>query len=63
MKKTLGVELVDEIRQHTHVLSEYVQTRLTETDNQFHSVQKELKDLESGLQDRIGNLESVCKTK
>ncbi|CAC5378847.1 GTPase IMAP family member 4,GTPase IMAP family member 7 [Mytilus coruscus] len=60
-KKTLGLEIVDEIRQHTHVLSEYVQTRLTETDNQFHSVHKELKDLESGLQERIENLESKTK--
>ncbi|XP_052080610.1 uncharacterized protein LOC127718585 [Mytilus californianus] len=58
MKKTLGLEIVDEIRQHTHVLSEYVQNRLAETDNQFHIVQKELKDLESGFQQRIRNLES-----
>lgn len=57
---TLGLEIVEEIRQHTHVLSEYVQTASTEADNQFIRVHNELKDLENGLQERIKNLENVC---
>ncbi|XP_076088220.1 uncharacterized protein LOC143058633 [Mytilus galloprovincialis] len=54
----LGLEIVEEIRQHTNVLSEYVQTLCTETDSQFINVKKELKDLENSLQDRIGKLEN-----
>ncbi|VDI18987.1 Hypothetical predicted protein, partial [Mytilus galloprovincialis] len=54
----LGLEIVEEIRQQTHVLSEYVQALCSETYSQFISVQKELKDLENSLQERIRNLES-----
>ncbi|XP_052081049.1 uncharacterized protein LOC127718996 isoform X1 [Mytilus californianus] len=58
---TLGLEIVEEISQHTHVLSEYVQTLCSETDSQFIRVQTELKDLENGLQKKISNLERVCE--
>ncbi|XP_063416405.1 uncharacterized protein LOC134698047 [Mytilus trossulus] len=43
----LDVEIVDEIRQQTHILSEYAQRVCEETDRQFVTVQKELTDLES----------------
>ncbi|VDI32266.1 Hypothetical predicted protein [Mytilus galloprovincialis] len=58
----LGLEIVDEMRQQTHVLSEYVQTLCTEADSQFIKVQKELREFENGLMEvleRIRNLENV----
>ncbi|XP_076088323.1 uncharacterized protein LOC143058765 [Mytilus galloprovincialis] len=51
------VNITDAIRQQTHVLIEYVQHGLTETDNQIMEVKKELQDLESGLHERIKKLE------
>lgn len=38
---------MDEIRQQTHILSEYVQRVCTETDSQFSTVEKVLTDLEN----------------
>ncbi|XP_076087982.1 uncharacterized protein LOC143058366 [Mytilus galloprovincialis] len=55
---TLGLDIVGDIRQQTHILSEYVQTLCTETDSQFIKVQKELSRIENDLQERIKNLES-----
>lgn len=58
----LGLEIVDEMRQQTHILSEYVQTLCTEADSQFIKVQKELREFENGLMEvleRIRNLENV----
>lgn len=55
----LGLEIVDEILQQTHILSQYAQTVCTETDRQFNRVQEELIGLESGLLERIKTLESV----
>ncbi|CAG2209520.1 unnamed protein product [Mytilus edulis] len=60
---TLGLEIVGDIRQQTHVLSEYVQTLCTETDSQFIKVQKELSRIENDLQGRIKSLESVYTLK
>lgn len=57
----LGLEKLQEISQHTHILSEYVQTLCTESDSLFIKVQTELKDLENGLEDRISNLKRVCE--
>ncbi|XP_063411165.1 uncharacterized protein LOC134694100 [Mytilus trossulus] len=54
----LGLDIVGDIRQHTHILSEYVQTLCTESDSQFIKVQKELSRIENDLQGRIKNLES-----
>ncbi|XP_071138271.1 uncharacterized protein [Mytilus edulis] len=58
-----GLEIVDDIRQQTHVLSEYVQILCTKTDDQFIKVRNELKDIEDSLQKRIRYLESVKKLK
>ncbi|XP_076088649.1 uncharacterized protein LOC143059071 [Mytilus galloprovincialis] len=58
----LGLEIVDEMRQQIHVLSEYVQTLCTDADSQFIKVQKELREFENGLMEvleRIRNLENV----
>ncbi|CAG2226744.1 unnamed protein product [Mytilus edulis] len=55
---TLGFKHSGDIRQQTHILSEYVQTLCTETDSQFIKVQKELSRIENDLQGRIKNLES-----
>ncbi|XP_052081165.1 uncharacterized protein LOC127719182 [Mytilus californianus] len=60
---TLGLEIAEEIRQHTHVLSKYVLAPMDETDDQFIRVHKELNDLETGLQkylERIQKLESMA---
>lgn len=59
---TLGLEIVGDIRQQTNVLSRYIQTLCSETDNQIIRLQTELKDFENNLQERILNLESVCKS-
>ncbi|XP_071150632.1 uncharacterized protein [Mytilus edulis] len=61
---TLGLEIVGEIRQQTHVLSRYVQTLCTETDSQFIRVQKELSNLVNSLEEheeRLKSLESIAK--
>ncbi|XP_063412537.1 uncharacterized protein LOC134695249 [Mytilus trossulus] len=61
---TLGLEVVGEIRQQTHVLSRYVQTLCTETDSQFIRVQKELSNLVNSLEEheeRLKSLESIAK--
>lgn len=53
------------MRQHTNVLSEYIQTLCTETDNHFVNMQKELRELENGfveMLERIHNLENVGET-
>ncbi|XP_071149198.1 uncharacterized protein [Mytilus edulis] len=57
----LGLDIVEEIREETHNISKYVQNVLTETDNQFFKVQKELKDLENGLPEKIRYLENESK--
>ncbi|CAG2229627.1 unnamed protein product [Mytilus edulis] len=57
----LGLEIVEEMRQHTHILSEYVQTLCTSADSQFIRVQKELKNLKHILEERIKNLEHVAE--
>ncbi|CAC5391178.1 unnamed protein product [Mytilus coruscus] len=54
----LGLEIVNDIHQQTHILSEYVLTLCTEADSQFLKVQQELNDLENSLQERMRNLES-----
>ncbi|CAG2222922.1 unnamed protein product [Mytilus edulis] len=54
----LGLEMVDEIRQQTHVLSEYMQTLCTEADNHFIKVQKELRGFENDLLEGIRKLEN-----
>ncbi|CAG2251718.1 unnamed protein product [Mytilus edulis] len=60
---TLGLEIVGDIRQQTHVLSRYVQTLCTESDSQFIKVQKELSRIENDLQGRIKSLESLTMDK
>ncbi|CAG2196363.1 unnamed protein product [Mytilus edulis] len=58
----LGLEMVGDIRQQTQVLSRHVQTLCTATDIQFIRMQKEFKStVETDLQDKIKNLESVCQ--
>ncbi|XP_052080612.1 uncharacterized protein LOC127718586 [Mytilus californianus] len=57
----LGAKIADEIRQQIHVLGEYVQHGLTETDIQIFKVKEELQDLENGLQEKIRNLENKTK--
>ncbi|XP_076087763.1 uncharacterized protein LOC143058186 [Mytilus galloprovincialis] len=57
----LGLEIVGEIRQQTHILSSYVNTLCSEADGQFIRVQEELTRVENDLQGRIQSLESVCK--
>ncbi|XP_052080990.1 uncharacterized protein LOC127718961 isoform X2 [Mytilus californianus] len=50
----LDYEVVKEISQQTHVLSEYVQTLCTKTESQFITkLQIKLKDLENDLQESI----------
>ncbi|VDI17822.1 Hypothetical predicted protein [Mytilus galloprovincialis] len=56
---TLGLEIVGEIRQQTHVLSRYVQTLCTETDSQFIRVQKELSNLVNSLEEHEERLKSL----
>ncbi|VDI72551.1 Hypothetical predicted protein [Mytilus galloprovincialis] len=57
----LDVEIVAEIRQQTHILSEYAQRVCKETDIKFVKVQKELTDLESKYKEldvKLKNLET-----
>lgn len=54
-----GVEIANAISQQIHVLIEYVQHGLTETDIQIIKVKEELQYLENSLQGRIRHLESV----
>lgn len=58
---TLGLEIVEKIRQQTHVLSKYVQTLCSESDSEFIRVQEELTRIKNDLHERMRNLESVCK--
>ncbi|XP_052080702.1 uncharacterized protein LOC127718687 [Mytilus californianus] len=58
---TLGLEIVGDIRQQTHILSRYLQTLCSETDSLFNKVQKELTTIESDLQERIKELENKTK--
>ncbi|XP_071150627.1 serine/threonine-protein phosphatase 6 regulatory ankyrin repeat subunit C-like [Mytilus edulis] len=58
---TLGLEIVGEIRQQTHILSSYVQTLCSEADSQFIGVQEELTRIDYDLQQRIQILESKTK--
>ncbi|VDH90131.1 Hypothetical predicted protein [Mytilus galloprovincialis] len=61
---TLGLEIVGDIRQQTHVLSRYVQTLCSETDSQFIRVKKQLSRIENDLQEheeKIKSLESKTK--
>ncbi|VDI11327.1 Hypothetical predicted protein [Mytilus galloprovincialis] len=51
----LGLEIVNDIHQQTHILREYVLTLCTEADSQVLKVQQELNDLENCLQEIIGN--------
>ncbi|CAG2205892.1 unnamed protein product [Mytilus edulis] len=55
---TLGLEIVGDIRQQTHILSRYVQTLCADKDSQFIKVEKELTRIENDLQGRIQSLES-----
>ncbi|XP_076087759.1 uncharacterized protein LOC143058181 [Mytilus galloprovincialis] len=57
----LGLEVVGEIRQQTHILSRYVNTLCSEADGQFIRVQEELSRVENDLQGRIQSLESIAK--
>ncbi|CAC5354915.1 unnamed protein product [Mytilus coruscus] len=57
----LGLEIVGDIRQQTHVLSEYVQTVCFKADSEFSKVQEELTRIEYDLQERIQILESKNK--
>ncbi|VDI68979.1 Hypothetical predicted protein [Mytilus galloprovincialis] len=57
----LGLEIVGDIRQHTHILSEYVQTLCSKSDSEFIRVQEELTRMENDLQERMTNLESKTK--
>lgn len=57
--KKLGFEIVDDIRQQTHMLKTCVHTLYTETESQLIKAETELNDLENDLQTRT--LESVCK--
>lgn len=59
--KRLGFEIVDDIRQQTHMLKKCVHTFYTETASQLVKVEKELNDLENDLQTRLRSVESVCK--
>ncbi|VDI08648.1 Hypothetical predicted protein [Mytilus galloprovincialis] len=49
----LGLEIVGDIRQQTHILSRYVQSLCTESDSQFIKVQTELSRIENDLQGRV----------
>ncbi|CAC5358310.1 unnamed protein product [Mytilus coruscus] len=55
----LDVEIVDEIRQQTHILSEYALRVCRETDNQFAIVQKELTELESKYKEHDVKLKNI----
>lgn len=57
----LGIDIVDEIRQQTHVLSEYALTLRTVTESERINLQTELNNLKNDLQERWSNVEKVCK--
>lgn len=52
---------MDEIRQQTHVLSEYALTLRTVTEIERINLQTELNNLKNDLQERMSNVETVCK--
>ncbi|CAC5372847.1 unnamed protein product [Mytilus coruscus] len=57
----LDLEIMNEIRQQTHILSEYAKTVRKETDSQFANVQKELSDLATKYKElavKLQNLET-----
>ncbi|CAG2200176.1 unnamed protein product [Mytilus edulis] len=60
---TLGLEIVEKIRQQTHVLSRYVQTLCSASDSEFSRVQEELTRIENDLHERMRNLESLTMDK
>ncbi|XP_063412598.1 uncharacterized protein LOC134695304 [Mytilus trossulus] len=60
----LDSETVKEICQHLHFLCEYIQTASTKKDNQVIKLNKQLKDLQNGVQEhgkKIDNLENIMK--
>ncbi|CAC5423711.1 unnamed protein product [Mytilus coruscus] len=60
----LGIDIVEEIRQQTHVLSEYALTLNTETESERINLQTELNKLDTDFQklkERMSDAESVCK--
>ncbi|CAG2202347.1 unnamed protein product [Mytilus edulis] len=52
----LDVEILDEFRQQTHILSEYAQRVCTETDGQFTTFKKKLTNLES-----VSNIKKIIQ--
>ncbi|XP_063412635.1 uncharacterized protein LOC134695341 [Mytilus trossulus] len=57
----LGIDIVEEIRQQTHVLSEYALTLRTETKSERINLQTELNNLKNDFQERMSNLERQSK--
>lgn len=57
----LGIDIVDEIRQQTNILSEYALTLRTVTESERINLQTELNNLKDDLQERMSNVERVCK--
>ncbi|XP_076087755.1 uncharacterized protein LOC143058176 [Mytilus galloprovincialis] len=53
----LGIDIVDEIRQQTHVLSEYALTLRTVTESERINLQTELNNLKNNLQERMSDVE------
>lgn len=54
---TLGLELINEICQQTHVLAEYAKLVATETDNDFVMIKKNLGNFEKLLSNKVDHLE------
>lgn len=59
----LGLQLVDEIRQHTHTLAKYAEFIAATTDSKFSIVQSKLKDLEKSLDLQISSLRTETVSK
>lgn len=69
---TLGLELVNDIRQHTHVLAEYTQMVAIETDRSsiriknvlenYEIILNRLRELEKDVENAFSDMNKVSKT-